>query len=383
MKLLTALFYMTLLSSMSGNSRITDAPPLLALHLAQYTQTSDTTLPVWPKNHVFNHSASFQSSMITTAALTSSKRPLKAILGFTQKNRPVEVYYFPGSSNEKALVLGGVHGSELSAMEVVKQLVEDLSAGTPIYYSVIVIPCLFPDNAAAAAQYSHEINSTKNIGRYTQAGLPDPNRQMPPLGKAFNPDSPLDFAQRTIERENQLLLQLIQEFKPDRIVNVHAIRNIAKAGIFADPRTDCEGLALGYETDSLLAINMATYIHQKGGNVSGNGLAANTPNTLYSSDPPIAPKGALQKRNLYGSQLPNNLGMGVSLGSWAATAVCDANRQYQRPAMRVITVEFPGNKRPADYTAAERKEHEKQLSLYAGAISQVFLTQTFTQPDYN
>jgi hypothetical protein len=203
---------------------------------------------------------------------------------------------------------------------------------------------------------------------------------MPPLGKAFNPQQPLDFAQREIERENQLLLQLIQEFGPDRIVNVHAIRNAAKAGIYADPRTQCDGTALGYETDSLLALNMAAFIHNKGGNVMGNCLTGGQPTTLYSSDPQIAPKGQLQKRNLHGSPLPNNLGVGVSLGAWASTAVCDAtNIENNRPAMRVITIEFPGNKRPVDYTPAERKEHEKQLQLYAAAISTTFLGEQYVE----
>ena len=111
----------------------------------------------------------------------------------------------------------------------------------------------------------------------------------------------------------------------------------------------------------------------------GNDLNQATPTTLYSSDPPIAPKGQLQKRNLQGSLLPNNLGMGVSLGAWASTAVCDADGQVARQAMRVITIEFPGNKRPLDYTPAERAEHEKQLRLYAASISQVFLAKQFVE----
>lgn len=381
MKLLTAYLFFTLALCWCHQAQAASPQTRMKAYYTKAPVAADSTLPVWSKHKLFKPSPTFQSSILNTAALLTSNRSVKGVLGFTQNNRPVEIYYFPGTSTKKALVIGGVHGSELSAMEVVKQMVADLSNGKQIYYSVIVIPCLFPDNAAAAAHCSTEINSTKNIGRYTAVGMPDPNRQMPPLGKAFKSNEAFDYAARPIERENQMLLQVIQDFKPDRIINVHAIRNVVKAGIFADPRTDCEGIALGYETDSLLALKMATFIHKKGGNVSGNGLAQNKPTTLYSSDPPIAPKGHLQKRNLRGSVLPNNLGTGVSLGAWASTAVCNADGQMERQAMRVITVEFPGNKRPTDYTKAEKGEHEKQLRLYAAAISQVFLAQQLVETE--
>ena len=358
--------------------------PYATLSFAAYEglspQVSDTTLPVGYNKSIRNFQ--FRAALISITALTENRRPAKAILGFTQNARPVEVYYFPGSSTKKALVIGGVHGSELSAIEVAKKLVDDLSNGTVPYYSVVVVPCLFPDNAAAAARQTDEIGSPKNIGRYTQAHMPDPNRQMPALGKAFNGQKPVDFISREIEKENQLLLQLIQDYNPDRIVNVHAIRSTQKAGIFADPRTDCQGLALGYQSDSLLALSMASYIHQQGGNVKGNALDS-SPTALYGNDPAIAPQGTVQKRNLYGSTLPNNRGAGVSLGAWASTAVCDAELQQYRKAIRVITVEFPGNKRPADYTEAESLEHQKQLALYTAAISQIFLGEHYVEADNN
>jgi len=355
------------------------ASPSFALYEAVPAAT-DSTLPVGVNK--FRRTFQFRSALVSIAALTESRKPTKAILGFSQKNRPVEVYYFPGTSTKKALVIGGVHGSELSAIEVVKNLVTNLSNGIVPYYSVVVVPCLFPDNAAQAAMHASEIGSTKNIGRYSTENAPDPNRQMPPLGKAFNEAHPYDYVNREIERENQLLLQLIQDFNPDRIVNVHAIRNLGKAGIFADPRTDCKGEALGYQTDSLLALSMAAYIHQQGGNVKGNALDS-SPTTLYGSDPAIAPAGTFQKRALTGSFLPQNRGTGVSLGAWASTAVCDEALQSNRKAIRVITIEFPGNKRPDDYTDAEATEHKKQLELYTAAISQIFLGEHYVEPDNN
>jgi hypothetical protein len=254
-------------------------------------------------------------------------------------------------------------------------LIELLSAsGVKPYYNVIIIPSLFPDNAALAAQYKNEIGSLSNIGRYSDAFHADPNRQMPPFGKAFNEEEPVDFAGRGIEMENQLLLQVIQVFHPSRIANLHAIRDKSRAGIYADPRTDCNGIAQGFEKDSTLAVNIAQYIGSHKGYVPGNQLAT-APTALYYCDPHIAPAGAKQPRNIHGSQLAGNRGYGVSLGGWASTAVCDDDTMLSRPAMILLTVEFPGNKRPEDYDAVNEKETCTQnVMQYAKALQQVFLT---------
>ncbi len=341
---------------------------------------ADSVLPVFQGSTTGTRPLSF-TSLLASNSPVAGQKAVQLTLGYSRQNRPIAAYYIPGKTDKRALIIGGVHGSELASIEVVKKVVEDLRSGVEPYYSVVVIPCLFPDNAATAAAQKKEIGSTKNIGRYTHAAAADPNRQMPPMGSAFNEAHPFDFEGRLIENENQLLLQLIEAFRPQRIVNVHAIRNIAKAGIFADPRTDCKGLALGYRSDSLLAIAMAQHIAAQGGNVAGNALDSMA-NALYHNDPEIAPAGQLQKRNLRGSLLNKNLGSGVSLGTWASTAVCDTVQLHKsRNPMRVITVEFPGNKRPADYTEAEKKEHEKQVQLYASAISQVFLNNHSTEDE--
>ncbi|HUC82144.1 MAG TPA: hypothetical protein VMR70_14670, partial [Flavisolibacter sp.] len=163
-------------------------------------------------------------------------KPAKGVLGYTKKNKPIEAYYFPGTSSKKALVIGGVHGSELSSVEVAKQLLAQLSKGEKPYYSVVIVPSLFPDNAATA-EGSKVDRVAHNVGRYSEPDAIDPNRQLPSLGKPFLPDNAVDAYGREIETENQLLLQLIQALEPDRIVNLHAIKDYGKSGIYADPRT--------------------------------------------------------------------------------------------------------------------------------------------------
>lgn len=252
--------------------------------------------------------------------------------------------------------------------------------GNRPWYSVIIIPSLFPDNAMKAINDPQQIGSTANIGRYTYPAAVDPNRQMPSPGKAYDEHNKSDHLGRQIEKENQLLLQLIREFKPQRIANIHAIRNEDYGGVYADPRTDHNGFALGYSSDSVLAIQIAAFIDWQGGNVAGNNLNKK-PTALYYKDPLPVAKGSFQKRNLAGSALNAKRGSGVSLGTWASTAIKnEQNPSSNRDAMRIITIEYPGYKRPADYaTRAHRSFQQKQVELFASAIGNVFLGEYFTE----
>ncbi|HTM92130.1 MAG TPA: hypothetical protein VL095_06925 [Flavisolibacter sp.] len=299
------------------------------------------------------------------------KKSAKAVLGYTGEGRTVEAYYFPGSSNKKALVIAGMHGSELSSIEMAKQLIEVLSEGERPYYNVVIVPSLFPDNASKAMRVTKQKD---NIGRYTTEESVDPNRQMPQPGKAFSPELPFDIYGRTIEKENQFLLQLIQDYSPSRIVNLHAIKDVTKAGIYADPRTDCDGYALGLATDSSLAVSMASLIESGGGKVPGNNLQQ-TPTALYYNDPEVAPVGLFQKRNFLGSAMPNSRGYGASLGGWASTAVCDETGQ--RDAARLITVEFPGYQPSSAYK--DKTACMLNIQLYVAAVRKIFLEEYFAE----
>ena len=299
-------------------------------------------------------------------------KPAKKILGYSEKGKPIDVFYFPGTSTKKALVIGGVHGSELSSLEVTKRLINKLTAGEKPYYSVIIIPVLFPDNVATAEKSRVKNRVINNTGRYTNGLAIDPNRQLPALGKPFLVDDGTDAYGRAVEKENALLLQLVQAFAPDRIVSVHAIKDQSKAGIYADPRTDCEGRAVGYSSDSTLAVLMAKYIDDNKGNAFGNNIKT-IPTALYYLDPKPVAAGQRQPRNLKGVALKGKID-GVSLGGWASTAVCDEKNNYQRNAMRILTIEFPGYKRPVEYKVRDDKEwYEKQVELYSTAITSYFL----------
>jgi len=317
------------------------------------------------------------TNVVSANSLAILNRPGQFVLEMSKQGRPIEAFYFPGTSEKRALIIGGMHGSELSSIAIARNLIAQLQEDTAHYYSVLVLPELFPDNAAVALRNASQIGSVNNIGRYTNANLPDPNRQMPPLGKGFDVNRPLDFAGRTIEKENQLMLQVIQTFKPDRILNIHAIKDPRNAGVFADPRTDANGLSLGFETDSSLAVTMAAYIDSLGGSAPGNHLGKK-PTAMYHSDFRAVPEGAFQKRNFAGSQLPNKRGYGVSLGSWATTAVDDGERS--RKAIRLLTMEFPGCKRPEDYKDPQQQIwYKQQIGWYTASIVNVFLQNLYEE----
>lgn len=306
------------------------------------------------------------------------------ILGTTGQGRNIEAYYFPGTSDKRAVVIGGMHGSELSSIEIARVLIAELQKGKRPYYSVIIVPSLFPDNAEKAIENPELIGGTSNLGRYTSSNSVDPNRQMPSLGKSFDRETAVDDLGRPIEQENHALLDLIERFRPQRIVNIHAIREKDRAGIFADPRTTADGIALEYQSDSSLAMLMALYIHLSGGEVKGNNLLKK-PTTLYHNDPKVSEPGTFQPRNTKGSQLPGHRGHGISLGSWATTAVNDASRPYlNRAAIRLITMEFPGYKRSIDYSGAEmRRQARKNIEFYAASILEVFLNKYEVEQDYS
>lgn len=302
--------------------------------------------------------------------LVHQKTKGKNILGYTNAEKAVEIYFFPGKTKETALIIGGMHGSELSSIELAENIVHKLSGDVVPEYNVLIIPRLFPDNADCAAT-SLERKGKSGAGRYSSLHSVDPNRQMPGLGKPFLSNQPFDAHGRMIETENQYLLRVIQEYKPARIANLHAIRNVQRAGIFADPRTDADGLALGFEADSLLAFQMASFICEGGGLAGGN--FSNIASTfIYYKDPAAVPAGHFQPRNLAGSDLEGNRGAGISLGSWATTAV--NGTVFPRPAITLITVEFPG------YSSSDFIKQEKErfnylmnLELYTGAVMKYFL----------
>lgn len=354
---------------------------LLLIAFTLLSSTSNSRLAA--STVTFNDSITNDLNLEELDNILLNRKAAQFILGRSRQGRNIEAFFFPGISNKKAMVIGGMHGSELSSIEVARELLRQVSQGDSTFYNVIIIPSLFPDNAELAKRNFFRIGGVENIGRYSYPGAVDPNRQMPTPGYAFDEEDRLDHAGRKIENENTLLLDLIGQYRPERIVNLHAIRVTTNAGVFADPRTDHNGIALGYASDSSLAIAIAGCVQKNGGYIPGNHLNKK-PTALYYKDPGPVEAGAYQKRNYTGSVLPGQRGGGVSLGTWASTAVCDKqDPSKNREAIRIITMEFPGSKRPVDHKKELQAFYQRQVEVYATALKAVFLGNYFTEVPAN
>jgi hypothetical protein len=274
----------------------------------------------------------------------------------------------------------------MSAVQVAEMLVENLQAGRGVrpYFTVIIVPQLFPGNVAhaesEAATRPGSVNSPQNIGRYSQSNplSTDPNRQFPAAGSAFEPGSPVDAQGRAIEPENVILLELIQRFQPSRVANLHAIRNQREAGVYADPRTSASGEALGFDFDRDLALAMAGRAESGGARVPGNRRSRRgNVNAIYPRDPAAAAAGEQQVRSS-GGQEPHK--KGTSFGTWGTTEISGAaNPEANRPAMTVITVEVATAHRVEDMPRAAQAARLAELSAHSASLQEIFLGQPGTE----
>jgi hypothetical protein len=237
--------------------------------------------------------------------------PTETVLGLSAGKRPIQAFIFPGESSERALVLAGVHGSEQSGVEVVELLLAELRKGVRPYYTVVVVPKLFPDNYELAKR----------------EGSTETNRNLPAKGTSLDTarkegakkgKGPIDVLGKEILPENVMLIQLLERFRPSRVASVHATWDLKKPGVFTDPRSTTAET----EKDRDLALEMAREARKGGANVAGNKLGSGDENVgFYQKDPP-----------------------GTSLGGYGPREVAEG-KATDRPAMTVITMEVGGNER--------------------------------------
>lgn len=152
---------------------------------------------------------------------------IEASLGLTKGNRHVKALFFPGVSNQRALVIAGVHGTERQGMQVAELLIERLKKARP-FFTVIVVPSLFPDNRAAGPFGLRE-GSTR-----TNRNFPVGGRTLAEATRAGG-GTPKDKNRKPILPENVMLMELMERFQPARIISIHGTWDASKAGVFSDP----------------------------------------------------------------------------------------------------------------------------------------------------
>lgn len=140
-------------------------------------------------------------------------------------------YVFMGNSARIALVIAGVHGSELSGIEVAQWMRVKLQKGILPWYTTVIIPEVFPAQAKIA-RVSALMKFDKcgdprcymdddNKGRLIN-GTIEPNRQFPRPGSPLSNLGTTTDAKQPILSETRELLRLIELLKPVRIASVHA-----------------------------------------------------------------------------------------------------------------------------------------------------------------
>ena len=130
----------------------------------------------------------------------------KSVLGL-----PIVGHYF-GTTGPKTLIFAAIHGDEANTAFVANQLVEHLTKNPAAYYGrrVAVMPVANPDGLARGTRANaREIDLNRNF--------PAKNFAVGKKGRYFGGEEPAS------EPETQLLIQLIDDWKPDRIITLHAI----------------------------------------------------------------------------------------------------------------------------------------------------------------
>jgi hypothetical protein len=305
-------------------------------------------------------------------------------LGKTAGKRSIELRLFPGKTTRRALVIGGVHGTERQGVQVARLLEKDLAA-TPSDFSVLLVPVLFPDNAA-----SGPLGIREQKDKATNRNFPDPGKDLAASGGK-------DATGRDILPENQLLMQLMERFKPERIISLHGTQHPDKAGVFYDPReltadeargpaasarprpSDSEGssearyralykhkLAAAETADKDLSLRAAQLIDAATTGVKGRearNLGAGKQHPSVAGN--VGPSGKLDTGH-WGGEVP----AGTSLGDYASAR-----------GTSIFTVEPPVNRNIADYGKGGNNAGEKvsqadrttELQAYADAVRTVLL----------
>ena len=303
---------------------------------------------------------------------------LEFTVGLDTLGEPIRAHLVPGQIDDVALVIAGVHGSEQSGVEVADRLLQQLQVAQP-YYTVVIVPRLFPDNVASRAAWEKKLANDQgkiavskyrairtaddDPGRITPGkGSKDPNRQFPALGADLDMAKPVDSKGNLVEPGNLALLALIKQFAPKRLVSIHAQKDLKKAGIFADPHPSVAPGKLATDADQL-AITAAKRADALGVRVAGNTRDGGF-SSLYPGQNPKISAEKMKEENAKGPSLgqwgPSKgimvLTVEVSEQYTSSGAANDPNRaaelENEATALREVVLGPPAAALPAPGTAS-------------------------------
>lgn len=154
-------------------------------------------------------------------------RPVFRELGRSTQGRAIELHEFPVVAVAPArpvLIFAAIHGDEPTTEFVARRLIEHLHAH-PAETPVIVIPAINPDGLAARSR-------TNSRGVDLNRNFPAANWKSTRRGAYYNGPSPAS------EVETRLLMKLIEELNPRRIVAMHSITRGRQCNNYDGPAKD-------------------------------------------------------------------------------------------------------------------------------------------------
>lgn len=144
-------------------------------------------------------------------------------LGVSVLGIPIVGHFF-GTTGPKTLIFGAIHGDEPTSAAVARALIEHLTnrLETSADRQVVVVPVLNPDGLARQTRTNaRQVDLNRNF--------PAKNFGIGKKGRYFGGDEPAS------EPETQLLLRLIEDWRPDRIITIHSIERGKHGNNFDGP----------------------------------------------------------------------------------------------------------------------------------------------------
>ncbi len=141
--------------------------------------------------------------------LNKSSLPWK-VVGYSEEQNPIYLLEV-GSGQDTVLIFGAFHGDEQVGFHLVVQLAETLyKAPEQINAHVVLVPVVNPDGLLK--------------GKRTNANGVDINRNFPTEDwtPVYTKKKYYPGPEPASEKETQLVVGLIERYKPDRIVSIHA-----------------------------------------------------------------------------------------------------------------------------------------------------------------
>jgi uncharacterized protein DUF4157 len=339
-----------------------------------------------------------------------------------------EVHFIAGRTSRRALVLGGVHGSEPEGEVVVRQLIEALKkATTKPFFTVILVPRLIGKTREDPAPKSHnapfrEVDdktakgaagaSSKGTGSEGNIEV-EPNRNFPLPGTSYDSykkaghlefwdasakkvRAPRDVvkidgkkenrakavASEKMLPENRLLVHLIERFQPERLVSVHQ-HSVPGGrgdgpGVFVDPRRPATKLSAddGFDPTTDQALTPEGQQDDKLGaamrdaiqtDAEAAGLRKQGLDPLAGNAVPLP--GTKSKKPPTVHYKTGAHAEGNSLGDYAPVAVKEGGTG-DRPAIGTITIEIPqyDKSKPDQADALSKLE-----AIDVAALQRIFL----------